>query len=82
MSGFIFRGTHSSVYGIHTVDQSRTILPPRREGKIAIPGRSGYYDGVSGGVDIAHRRRAWGRVIGRSPEKLPAPLSHLYAILP
>lgn len=50
MSGFTFRGTHSSDFGIHTVDQSRTILPPRREGKIAIPGRSGYYDGVSGGV--------------------------------
>lgn len=50
MSGFTFRGKHSSQFGIHTVDQSRVILPPRREGRIAIPGRSGYYDGVSGDV--------------------------------
>lgn len=50
MSGFTFRGKHSSVFGIHTVDQARTISPPRREGRITIPGRSGYYDGVSGGV--------------------------------
>lgn len=50
MSGFTFRGTHSSRFGIHTVDQARTILPPRREGRIIIPARSGYYDGVSGSV--------------------------------
>lgn len=50
MSGFTFRGKHSSAFGIHTVDQERVIAPPRREGRIAIPGRSGYYDGVDGGV--------------------------------
>ena len=50
MSGFTFRGRHSSLFGIHPVDQARVILPPRREGRIAIPGRSGYYDGVPGGV--------------------------------
>ena len=47
MSGFTFSGVHSSAFGIYTQDQSRIILPPRREGKITIPGRSGYYDGVS-----------------------------------
>lgn len=49
MSGFTFRGVHSSAFGIrgvHTQDQSRLILPPRREGKLTIPGRSGYYDGA------------------------------------
>lgn len=50
MSGFSFRGTHSSVFGIYTADQSRTILPPRREGKVVIPGRSGFYNGVAGNV--------------------------------
>lgn len=50
MSGFTFRGVHSSTFGIFTQDQSRTILPPRREGKITIPGRSGFYDGVSRSV--------------------------------
>lgn len=50
MSGFTFRGTHSSTFGIYTQDQSRTILPSRREGKLAIPGRSGYYDGAPQGV--------------------------------
>jgi len=59
MSGFTFRGTHSSDFGIHTVYQSRTILPPRREGKIAIPGRSGYYDGVAGGVGFTSITVAW-----------------------
>lgn len=46
MSGFSFRGVHSSKFGIYTKDQSRVLLPPRREGKIIIPGRSGYYDAV------------------------------------
>ena len=53
MSGFTFRGVHSSIFGIrgiHTQDQSRLILPPRREGKLTIPGRSGYYDGVARNV--------------------------------
>lgn len=50
MSGFSFRGIHSSKFGIDTQDTSRIILPPRREGKIVIPGRSGYYDGVDGSV--------------------------------
>lgn len=50
MSGFVFRGVHSGKFGIYTQDQSRTILPPRREGKVTIPGRSGYYDGVVGNV--------------------------------
>lgn len=53
MSGFTFRGVHSSafgIHGIHTQDQSRFILPPRREGKITIPGRSGYYDGTPRGI--------------------------------
>lgn len=50
MSGFSFRGVHSSKFGIYTQDQSRVILPPRREGKVTIPGRSGYYDGVAGSV--------------------------------
>lgn len=50
MSGFTFKGIHSSTFGIYTQDQDRTILPPRREGKIEIPGRSGYYDGISKGV--------------------------------
>lgn len=47
MSGFTFRGIHSGAFGIHTQDQSRMILPPRREGRIVIPGRSGYYDGMT-----------------------------------
>lgn len=51
MSGFSFRGVHSSKFGIYTVDQSRTILPPRREGKVVIPGRSGYYDEVGSVYD-------------------------------
>lgn len=46
MSGFSFRGVHSSKFGIFTQDQARLLTPPRREGKITIPGRSGYYDGV------------------------------------
>lgn len=46
MSGFSFKGVHSSKFGIYTQDQSRTLLPPKREGKITIPGRSGYYDDV------------------------------------
>lgn len=46
MSGFTFRRRHSSEFGIFTVDQARTLLPPRREGKLVIPGRSGYYDAV------------------------------------
>lgn len=50
MSGFTFKGVHSGIFGIHTQDQGRTILPPRREGRIAIPGRSGYYDGITGSV--------------------------------
>lgn len=50
MSGFSFRGVHSGKFGISTQDQARSILPPRREGRIAIPGRSGYYDGTSGSV--------------------------------
>lgn len=50
MSGFSFRGVHSGKFGICTQDMSRIILPPRRDGKIIIPGRSGYYDGVDGNV--------------------------------
>lgn len=50
MSGFSFRGVHSSAFGIFTQDQSRELLPPRREGRITIPGRSGYYDGAAGNV--------------------------------
>ena len=50
MSGFSFRGIHSSRFGIFTQDTSRTILPPRREGKVIIPGRSGYHDGLAGAV--------------------------------
>jgi phage-related protein len=50
MSGFSFRGVHSSQYGIFTQDQNRILIPPRREGKTTIPGRSGYYDGVTGNV--------------------------------
>lgn len=50
MSGFTFRGKHSSEFGIYTQDTGRTILPPRREGKVVIPGRSGYYDGTAGNV--------------------------------
>ena len=46
MSGFSFKGVHTSKFGIYTQDQSRTLLPPKREGKITIPGRSGYYDDV------------------------------------
>lgn len=38
MSGFSFKGVHSSKFGIYTQDQSRTLLPPKREGKITIPG--------------------------------------------
>lgn len=44
MSGFSFRGVHSSKFGIYTKDQNRVLVPPRREGKVVIPGRSGYYD--------------------------------------
>ena len=55
MSGFTFRGRHSSLFGIHTVDQARVILPPRREGRIAIPGRSGYYDGEIGRASCRER---------------------------
>lgn len=50
MSGFTFRGIHSSEFGIYTKDQSRAILPPRREGKITIPGRHGAYDGMTTSV--------------------------------
>lgn len=50
MSGFTFRGVHSSVFGICSQDQSRSILPPGREEKIVIPGRSGYYGGGGPGV--------------------------------
>lgn len=46
MSGFTFRGIHSSKFGICTQDQSRVLIPPRREGRVTIPGRSGYYDGI------------------------------------
>ena len=34
MSGFSFKGVHSSKFGIYTQDQSRTLIPPKREGKI------------------------------------------------
>ena len=47
MSGFSFRGVHSSTFGIYTKDQGKILLPPRREGKLTIPGRSGYYDDVA-----------------------------------
>ena len=50
MSGFSFRGRHSSAFGIHTQDQERVLLPPRREERIAVPGRSGFYDGAAGNV--------------------------------
>ncbi len=50
MSGFTFRGVHSKTFGIYTQDQSRTILPPRRESRVVIPGRSGYYDEAVPGV--------------------------------
>lgn len=50
MSGFTFKGVHSNTFGIYTQDQGRVILPPRREGRITIPGRSGYYDGAAGNV--------------------------------
>lgn len=50
MSGFSFRGVHSSKFGIYTQDTDRIILPPRREERIVIPGRSGYYDGVAGNI--------------------------------
>lgn len=50
MSGFTFRGIHSSTFGICTQDQSRSIQPPLREGRISIPGRSGYYAGTAVGV--------------------------------
>lgn len=50
VSGFSFRGRHSNEFGIFTQDQSRMILPPRREGRIVIPGRSGWYDGAAPGV--------------------------------
>lgn len=50
MSGFTFRGVHSSAFGICTQDQNRAILPPGREEKIVIPARSGYYGGGSPGV--------------------------------
>ena len=50
MSGFSFRGIHSGKFGIYTQDANRIILPSRREGKIVIPGRSGYYNGVAGNV--------------------------------
>lgn len=46
MSGFSFRGVHSSKFGIYTQDQNRLLAPPRREGKVVIPGRSGYRDNV------------------------------------
>ena len=51
MSGFTFRGVHSSTYGICTQDQERAILPPGRDERIVIPGRSGYYDGPPGVYD-------------------------------
>lgn len=38
MSGFSFKGVHSSKFGIYTQDQSRTLLPPKREGKSRSPG--------------------------------------------
>lgn len=46
MRGFTFKGVHSSTFGISTQDQSRILLPPRREGRLTIPGRSGYFDGM------------------------------------
>lgn len=51
MSGFTFRGVHSSKFGIVTKDQGRILIPPRREGKITIPGRSGYYDEIGAVYD-------------------------------
>lgn len=51
MSGFSFRGVHSSTFGIYTKDQGKILLPPRREGKLTIPGRSGYYDDVGAVYD-------------------------------
>ena len=50
MSGFSFRGVHSSAFGIYTQDTGRIIIPPRRDGKVVIPGRSGYYNGTVGNV--------------------------------
>lgn len=50
MSGFTFRGVHSSKFGIYTQDQDRKLLPPRRDSKTIIPGRSGYYDGTVGNI--------------------------------
>lgn len=51
MSGFTFRGISSKKFGIYTVDQDRKILPPRRESRVTIPGRSGYYDTKSNVYD-------------------------------
>lgn len=46
MKGFTFRGIHSREFGIFAQDQERILIPSRREGRILIPGRSGYHDGV------------------------------------
>lgn len=83
MSGFSFKGVHSSKFGIYTQDQSRTLLPPKREGKITIPGRSGYYDDVgavynerpraSFARSSARRERPSRRCAGKLPTGSQAP---------
>ena len=82
MSGFSFKGVHSSKFGIYTQDQSRTLLPPKREGKITIPGRSGYYDDVGAVYNeraesvlrsSARRERPSRRCAGKLPTGSQAP---------
>ena len=50
--GFIFRGTHSSVYGVYCNPESRVLMPAKRRNPIIIPGRSGAYRQEDGGRDV------------------------------
>ena len=48
MSGFSSGASIVANSGFIHRTRAGSFLPPRREGKVVIPGRSGYYDGVAG----------------------------------
>jgi len=50
--GFIFRGTHSSEYGVFCSPESRVLMPSKRRSPITIPGRSGAFRQEDGGRDV------------------------------
>ena len=51
MSGFTFKGIHSSHYGIVYKPESRVLMPTARRNTVVVPGRSGVYSQTDGDYD-------------------------------